>query len=176
MPWVVIEPSPRLTKLFPGFLGSLFGIIHGLTQRGFTGMIPFGANAPERDELNASAVAVALTLFVFRDQMREKNVGRPARMTWTFTCGFTPKAFPPAKAQFESGVALERKFTVTVGAAAFPQPVSFRHRRGDLCSRGAGSGPIAGRVLRFSRLSAEGEHPRGPEGSRIGGTLSFLSC
>src|ERR1017187_2842834 len=78
MPWVVIEPSPRLTKLFPGFLGSLFGIIHGLTQRGFTGMIPFGANAPERDELNASAVAVALTLFVLRDQMREKNVGRPA--------------------------------------------------------------------------------------------------
>src|ERR1022692_3339866 len=106
MPWVVIEPYPRLTKLFPGFLGSLFGIIHGLTQRGFTGMIPFGANAPERDELNASAVAVALTLFVFRDQMREKTVGSPAGMPCTFTCGFPPKASPPAKVQFETAVPL----------------------------------------------------------------------
>src|ERR1022692_5006728 len=106
MPWFVIEPWRGLTKVFPPFPGSLFGIIHGLTQRGFTGMIPFGANAPEPDELNASAVAVALTLFVFRDQIREKKVGRLARMTCTFTCGFTPKAFPPAKVQFETAVPL----------------------------------------------------------------------
>jgi len=38
---------------------------------------PHLSNVPEPDELNASAVAVALTLFVFRDQMRENNVGRP---------------------------------------------------------------------------------------------------
>jgi hypothetical protein len=42
-------------------------------------------------------------------------------------------------------------------------------RLGHLCSRRAGSGPKASRVLRISRHSAEGEHPRGPEGSRIGG-------
>src|ERR1035437_4758775 len=118
MPWVVIEPSPRLTKLFPGFLGSLFGIIHGLTQRGFTGMIPFGANAREPDELNASAVAVALTLFGLRDQMREKNVGRPARMTCTFTWGFTPKAFAPVKLQLAMSVPLYKKFTFTLVAVA----------------------------------------------------------
>jgi hypothetical protein len=44
-----------------------------------TGTIPFGANVFDPDELNASAVAVALTLFVLRDQMREKNVGRPGK-------------------------------------------------------------------------------------------------
>src|SRR6202050_1285437 len=120
MPGFVIEPSPRLTKVFPLFTGSSFGIIHGLTQRGFTVTIPFGANAPEPDELNTSAVAVALTLFVFRDQMREKNVGRPARMTCTCTCGLTPKAFNPAKAQFATAVPLYKKFTFTLVAVALP--------------------------------------------------------
>src|SRR5579864_761227 len=118
MPGFVIEPSLRLTKVFPPFPGSLFGITHGLTQRGLTGTIPFGANVPEPDELNASAVAVALTLFVFRDQIREKNVGRAERMTWTFTCGFTPKAFAPVKVQFAMSVPLYKKFTFTVVAAA----------------------------------------------------------
>src|ERR1022692_2036770 len=118
MPGFVIEPSPRLTKVFGRFTGSLFGIIHGLTQRGLTGTIPFGANVREPDELNASAVAVALTLFVFRDQMREKNVGRPARMTCTCTCGFTPKAFNPVKSQFATAVLLYKKFTFTLVAVA----------------------------------------------------------
>src|SRR5579864_4027322 len=75
MPGFVIEPSLRLTKVFPPFPGSLFGITHGLTQRGLTGTIPFGANVPEPDELNASAVAVA-PLFVFRDQIRRKKRGQ----------------------------------------------------------------------------------------------------
>src|ERR1039457_6116987 len=118
MPGFVIEPSPRLTKVFDRFPGSIFGIIHGLTQRGLTGTIPFGANVPEPDELNASAVAVALTLFVLRDQMREKNVGRPPRTICTCTCGFTPKAFSPLKVQSAIGVPLYKKFTFTLVAAA----------------------------------------------------------
>src|ERR1700722_532152 len=120
MPGFVIEPSLRLTNVFGAFPGSLFGMIHGLTQRGLTGMVPLGATAPEPDELNASAVAVALTLFVFRDQIREKKVGRPARMTCTFTCGFTPKAFPATKVQSATTVPLYTKFTFTVVAAVLP--------------------------------------------------------
>jgi hypothetical protein len=66
-----------------------------LTQRGFTGTIPFGANVPEPDELNASAVAVALTWLGLLFQMREKKVGSPGWTMSTFTCGFIEKT-PPA--------------------------------------------------------------------------------
>src|ERR1700681_2230446 len=98
MPGFVIEPSLRLTNLLPAFAGSLFGIIHGLTQRGVTGTIPFGANAPELEGLNTSAVAVARTVFVARDQIRESKVGRLARVTCTVTSGLTPNRSSPGTA------------------------------------------------------------------------------
>jgi hypothetical protein len=91
IPGFWIDPSIRLTNGAPGLLGSRFGTIHGLTQRGFTGTIPFGAMVPELEGLNTSAVAVALTLFVARLQMREKNVGRHCRITLTCTCGLIAK-------------------------------------------------------------------------------------
>jgi hypothetical protein len=77
-------PPPK-SQYFPelgaGFFGSRFGMTQGFTQRGCTGMMlpldPF-PTSPELEGLNASAVAVALTLFpVFFPQMREKKVGKP---------------------------------------------------------------------------------------------------
>ena len=50
------------------------------------------ATLPELDGLNASAVALALTLFPVFPQIREKKVGRLFRVTNTLTTGFTPKA------------------------------------------------------------------------------------
>src|SRR5271169_6920664 len=125
MPGFAMDPSLRLTKGAPPFAGSKLGMIHGLTQRGFTGTMPLGATAPDAEELKASAVAVALTLFGFRDQMRENKVGRPPRMTCTCTCGFTPKAFAPAKVQFATAVPLYTKFTFTVVGAVLPTAFWF---------------------------------------------------
>jgi hypothetical protein len=139
-------------------------------------MIPFGANVPEADELNASAVAVALTLFVFRDQMRAKNVGRPARMTCTCTCGFTPEGIPSSKIAICHGGPVVQEIHIHTSRRRIAYDVLICQRLGYLCSRRAGSGPKASRVLRISRHSAEGEHPRGPEGGRIGGSLRLLPC
>lgn len=48
--------------------------------------------ALEPEGLKASAVAVALTLFVVFPQILEKKAGRFVRLTCTVTIGFTPKA------------------------------------------------------------------------------------
>src|ERR1035441_4605019 len=102
MPGRWIEPSVVLTKgvqLFVqlrGLKGSRFGTTHGFTQLGCTGMtVPVAPPLVFRsdaEELKASAVEVALIVFPWLPQMREKKVGRPARVTWTVTIGFTPKA------------------------------------------------------------------------------------
>ena len=52
---------------------------------------------PELEGLKASAVAVALTEFPEFPQIREKKVGRLARVNCTVTMGFTPKAELEAK-------------------------------------------------------------------------------
>jgi hypothetical protein len=90
IPGVMIEPSDGLTRLAP-FSGSMFGIIQGLTHRGCTGTI-VPATLAEFDGLNASAVALALTVALLFPQMREKKVGKFVRVTVTPTTGFTPKA------------------------------------------------------------------------------------
>jgi hypothetical protein len=51
----------RETNLLKPFPGSTFGMIQGFTQRGCTGIMPAG-KSPESEGLNASAVAVALTV------------------------------------------------------------------------------------------------------------------
>src|ERR1700722_12503807 len=99
MPACVIDPSFRPTRVlqpapvqYPppgpptggGFRGSRFGMTHGLTHRGCTGvMVPVGPlpTVPELEGLKASAVAVALTLLPVFPQMREKNVGMLGRFT-----------------------------------------------------------------------------------------------
>src|SRR3984893_4730881 len=79
--------------------GSLLGMIQGFTQWGVTGTAsPPGAKLPEFDGLNASAVAVALTVFVARDQIRENSVGRLLRETCTVTSGLTPNWESPGTA------------------------------------------------------------------------------
>src|SRR3954454_18996948 len=99
MPACAIEPSDLFTKglqrpapkggqFAAGLRGSRLGTIQGLTHRGSTGvMVPVGPlpTAPELEGLNASAVAVALTLLPERPQMREKNVGKAERETSTVT-------------------------------------------------------------------------------------------
>jgi len=56
-------------------------MIQGLTQWGFTGTtLPLGAIVPEFEGLNASAVAVAVTVFVFLAHIRENIVGSPCRL------------------------------------------------------------------------------------------------
>src|SRR5271167_3669635 len=79
--------------------GSVFGMIKGFTHRGCTGiMLP--ATLPEFEELNTSAVAVALAV-VFEKlplgnnlKMRAKKTGSFPLVTVTVTTGFTPKAAP----------------------------------------------------------------------------------
>src|SRR5438552_6666122 len=95
-------PSPVSTKgrqvvlqVVSGFSGSRLGIIQGFTHLGCTGMmLPVGRlpTFPELEGLKASAVAVALTVFPVFPQIREKKVGKPARLTCTVTIGFTPNA------------------------------------------------------------------------------------
>jgi len=124
IPPFVIDPSAVPTKVLHGppvwsqkpptlgFSGFLFGTIHGFTQRGCTGVIvPVTTlpTLPESEGLKTSAVAVALTELPVFPQMREKNVGRLARVSCTVTNGlFTPEvkvnleqsgvgALPPAE-------------------------------------------------------------------------------
>ena len=74
-------------------MGSRFGTTQGFTQRGCTGMmVPPGPTLPELEGLNASAVAVALTLFPVLPQTREKKFGKLPRVTCTVTMGLTAKA------------------------------------------------------------------------------------
>src|SRR5579863_1679509 len=87
------RPRKRLKVVFELWTGSSSGTIHGFTQRGVTGMMsPPGVNAAESEGLNTSAAALALTVFVPRDQMRENMVGRPVRVTFTSTVGLMAKA------------------------------------------------------------------------------------
>jgi hypothetical protein len=134
IPGRVIDPSVKLTNFehtppppwsqFVGFTGSRFGMIHGFTQRGCTGMIDTGGwlpTFPELEELKASAVAVALTLFPLFPQMREKKVGRPARWSCTVTIGLTPKGPGVGKvAQFADELPPAEYSTLGVGTAAPP--------------------------------------------------------
>src|ERR1700751_2873262 len=76
-----------------GYKGSLLGTIHGFTQRGCTGtMLPEVPTLAEFDELNASALAVALTLVPVLPQIREKKLGTPVRTICTVTTGLIPNA------------------------------------------------------------------------------------
>ena len=63
--------------------------------------------ASEAEGLKASAVALALTLFPVLPQMREKNVGRLVRVTFTVTMGFTPKGGPMLRQSDDDVVELE---------------------------------------------------------------------
>jgi len=85
-------PAPQVIA---GCSGFWFGTIQGLTQLGWTGVtVPVGPFpfTSEAEGLNASAVAVALTVLDVVPQILEKKVGRLARRTCTVTIGFTPKA------------------------------------------------------------------------------------
>jgi hypothetical protein len=98
-----MTPVVGLTKLLGVFRGSLFGTIHGFTQRGCTGTIGFN---PEG--LNASAVAVALTvvpvyLLPNNEKIRAKNTGRFVRCTVTVTRGFTAKFAIPTQVVLAGG-------------------------------------------------------------------------
>ena len=57
-------------------------------------MVPVGPlpTFPELEGLNASALAVALTLFPVLPQTREKKFGKLPRVTCTVTIGLTAKA------------------------------------------------------------------------------------
>src|SRR5271166_4661824 len=97
-PGFEIAPVVRSTKE-PGASGSVFGTIHGFTQRGWTGIIPPDGpelTLPEFDGLNASAVALAPTSLLVLPQMRAKNEGRFWRWTFTAISGLTPKTAVPA--------------------------------------------------------------------------------
>src|SRR5579863_10703935 len=88
-----LNPVPR--HAVDGLKGLRFGIINGFTQAGRTGVtVPVGPLPlrSDADGLKASAVAFALTEFEVLPQMREKNVGKLARLIWTVTIGLTPKA------------------------------------------------------------------------------------
>src|SRR5215831_4183995 len=76
-----------------GLSGSKLGITHGFTQRGCTGtIVPEDPTLAEFDELNASALAVALTDVPLFPQTREKKLGTPERMICTVTTGLIPNA------------------------------------------------------------------------------------
>jgi hypothetical protein len=78
-----------------GFSGSRLGTIHGFTQRGCTGIIlPEFPTLAEFEELNASALAVALKDVPALPQIREKKLGTPVRMICTVTTGLIPNAVP----------------------------------------------------------------------------------
>ena len=72
------------------------GTIQGFTQRGRTGVmasVSVFPTLPEFEGLNASAMAVAVTLLVGAPHMRANIVGRAVRVTCTVTMGFTPNAW-----------------------------------------------------------------------------------
>jgi len=78
-----------------GFSGSRLGTIHGFTQPGCTGIIlPELPTLAEFEELNASALAVALKDVPALPQIREKKLGTPVRMICTVTTGLIPNAVP----------------------------------------------------------------------------------
>ena len=93
-----MAPVAVLTNGLP-VVGSVFGMIKGFTQRGFTGIM-LAATLPEFEELNTSAVAVALVV-VFEKlplgnnrKTRAKKTGSFPLVTVTATTGFTPKLVP----------------------------------------------------------------------------------
>src|SRR5580704_18143645 len=102
-PGLVIAPVAVLTNGLP-LVGSTFGLIKGFTQRGCTGIM-LAATLPEFEELNTSAVAVALAVVLeklpFGNNLktRAKKIGSFPLVTVTVTTGFTPKA-APAPVQF----------------------------------------------------------------------------
>src|ERR1700680_3385667 len=98
IPVDLIAPLLGSTKRFPTFTGSSFGTIHGFTQRGFTETTLLPEITPEFEGLNTSAVAVARTVLVARDQIRENKVGMLARVTCTVTSGLTPNRSSPGTA------------------------------------------------------------------------------
>ena len=105
-----------------GLFGSRLGTNHGFTQRGCTGvMVPvvWFPKVPEFEGLNASAVAVALTLFPLFPNMREKNVGRFARVTSTVTTGFTPTA--AGNPEQSDDVLPPAEYVTVMDPAAIPQ-------------------------------------------------------
>src|SRR5580704_19210083 len=104
-PGLVIAPVAVLTNGAPlPLVGSTFGMIKGFTQRGCTGIM-LAATLPEFEELNTSAVAVALAVVLeklpFGNNLktRAKKIGSFPLVTVTVTTGFTPKA-APAPVQF----------------------------------------------------------------------------
>src|SRR5271156_1374201 len=108
MPGLVMDAFARVTNVLTGAVvaGSMFGIIHGFTQRGCTGItLPEVPTVSEAEGLNASAVAVALTVvpeYVLpnNEKMRAKKTGRFVRCTLTVTTGFTAKFAMPAQLVF----------------------------------------------------------------------------
>src|SRR5580692_8210086 len=98
IPGLLIAPVAVLTNGLP-VVGSVFGMIKGFTQRGCTGIM-LAATLPEFEELNTSAVAVALAVvleklpFGNNLKMRAKKIGSFPLVTVTLTTGFTPKAAP----------------------------------------------------------------------------------
>ena len=96
---------------------------HGFTQRGCTGMIVPVAplpTLPEFDGLKTSALALALTEFPVLPHIREKNVGKLARVTCTVTVGLlTPEAKGKAEQSVELLPAAEY-VTLTVPTAMDP--------------------------------------------------------
>src|SRR5260370_32654400 len=82
------------------FPGSVFGMIQGFTQRGWTGFMSEADGVPEPEGLKASAVAVALTPGFeegpsgINEKTRATKVGRFACCTCTITTGIPPKLDP----------------------------------------------------------------------------------
>src|SRR5438477_543051 len=79
----------------------------GFTHLGSTGIT--GPLPPRSDPegLNTSATDVALTLCPVLPQIREKKLGKPARVICTVTSGLTPNWPPPLKlVQSATGVAV----------------------------------------------------------------------
>jgi hypothetical protein len=103
----------------------LLGTNHGFTQRGFTGTMGL-----EPDGLNASAVAVALTvvpeyLLPNKEKMRAKNTGRFVRCTLTETTGFTAKFAIPEQFVFVAPALPAPYCTLTEPLAAATPPIRF---------------------------------------------------
>src|SRR5271165_1392741 len=100
MPALLMAPVVLSTNGWP-VTGSLLGTIKGFTQRGCTGiMLP--ATLAELEELNTSAVAVALVVVFEKlplvlesmEKMGAKKIGSLALVTVTVTTGLTAKEAP----------------------------------------------------------------------------------
>lgn len=77
----------------------------------------------DAEGLNASAAAVALTLFPVFPQMREKKVGRFDRVTCTVTIGLTPKA-PEVTVEQSDAVPPPAEYITVTPATELPTPLS----------------------------------------------------